>query len=796
MTRRKSKGGFLNLLGNGLLLLCALVGLLRTFLSLYPDVLEQFQIVVISSSSIRSSAYTATPAALETAVQYLTILAIFLAVVVLVIWSLPRFRLPAAAFYAVLLMAAILRYRTYLPDGAKLIYRSIANMFAERVGWISAVSFTFDLSAKDHLAAVFLFLAVALAALALLLGWAIIRGRRWWLVLLLTLPLLLPGLLADLYPDWRFFVILAACWCSMIFASLCRRAVPAGRGAVTILALPLTGLLLTAILLTIPQETYAYPEWAGNANTALTNFINRCFPSEEPVLEGPVPGSTFVGSADSVDLSSAGPLNYSGRNVLRVSADYTGRLYLRGASLTRYTGFSWEPSESGAYSSYMEPYKEEWGDRWVSVSPLLYPALINKDGKAHTFTVQNIGASTAAIYLPYPLASQELSEVASTEDVSFYSPTGRRSHTVTFLPDLLDLATVTPDASTNTLRTEQAYETFAAEEYLHLRLSPALEGVLTALIEPYRSSVNINQNYPHLSIEAAERLAKAELVADILADLCEYDPDTPVTPDGNDFVGYFLTESHRGYCMHFASAATLMLRYLDVPARYVSGFVADVQRGRMITVPDYNAHAWVEIYLPNYGWYPVEVTPGYEGNGNPAAPFIEEPPSPEPSPGETPSESPTPTPVPSATATPSPTKPSASPSPSPSLTLEPNLWQKILSTILGVLKWVGVAAAFTLAVWLGQYLPKRYRKKRLNSPDVNRAVLNGYHYLLRLARWGGQMEPYVLELAQKARFSQHTLTDEERRLVVSLFHEERRRIPEGLSFVKKLLFRYLWGIPR
>ncbi|MFQ8759732.1 MAG: hypothetical protein ACLSAF_10150 [Intestinimonas sp.] len=32
-------------------------------------------------------------------------------------------------------------------------------------------------------------------------------------------------------------------------------------------------------------------------------------------------------------------------------------------------------------------------------------------------------------------------------------------------------------------------------------------------------------------------------------------------------------------------------------------------------VPDSSAHAWAEIYLDGYGWYPVEVTPGYGGGG-------------------------------------------------------------------------------------------------------------------------------------------------------------------------------------
>lgn len=65
--------------------------------------------------------------------------------------------------------------------------------------------------------------------------------------------------------------------------------------------------------------------------------------------------------------------------------------------------------------------------------------------------------------------------------------------------------------------------------------------------------------------------------------------------------------------MHFASAATLMLRTLGIPARYVSGFTAELAAGETVEVPDSAAHAWVEIYLDGYGWYPVEVTPSYEG---------------------------------------------------------------------------------------------------------------------------------------------------------------------------------------
>lgn len=108
------------------------------------------------------------------------------------------------------------------------------------------------------------------------------------------------------------------------------------------------------------------------------------------------------------------------------------------------------------------------------------------------------------------------------------------------------------------------------------------------------------------------------------------------TPYRQDFVNYFLTKNQRGYCAHFASAATLIFRYLGIPARYVEGYVIDSanisEDGKIlpeesyddyydgysalgttavvsVDVSDANAHAWVEIYDFDRGWYPVEVTP-------------------------------------------------------------------------------------------------------------------------------------------------------------------------------------------
>ncbi len=107
------------------------------------------------------------------------------------------------------------------------------------------------------------------------------------------------------------------------------------------------------------------------------------------------------------------------------------------------------------------------------------------------------------------------------------------------------------------------------------------------------------------------------------------------TPRRKDFVNYFLEEKRKGYCAHYASSAVLILRYMGIPARYAEGYavdavevaadaeqteanVADYYEGTSLLpqnsvisydVTDGSAHAWVEIYDENLGWYPVEVTP-------------------------------------------------------------------------------------------------------------------------------------------------------------------------------------------
>jgi Transglutaminase-like superfamily len=84
-------------------------------------------------------------------------------------------------------------------------------------------------------------------------------------------------------------------------------------------------------------------------------------------------------------------------------------------------------------------------------------------------------------------------------------------------------------------------------------------------------------------------------------------------PPGTDPVDYFLFDSLIGYCEQFATAETLMLRSLGIPARLATGYSTGSYDPVLdqAVVREHDAHAWVEVYFGQYGWVPVDPSPGF-----------------------------------------------------------------------------------------------------------------------------------------------------------------------------------------
>ncbi|MEN6335429.1 MAG: transglutaminase-like domain-containing protein [Phycisphaerales bacterium] len=82
-------------------------------------------------------------------------------------------------------------------------------------------------------------------------------------------------------------------------------------------------------------------------------------------------------------------------------------------------------------------------------------------------------------------------------------------------------------------------------------------------------------------------------------------------PQDQDPVTYFLLEASTGYCEYFATGAALLLRFADVPTRYVTGFLVTErdEDGKSWVARNMDAHAWVEAWdRERNAWVIVEAT--------------------------------------------------------------------------------------------------------------------------------------------------------------------------------------------
>ncbi|MFD2671613.1 transglutaminase TgpA family protein [Marinicrinis sediminis] len=102
-------------------------------------------------------------------------------------------------------------------------------------------------------------------------------------------------------------------------------------------------------------------------------------------------------------------------------------------------------------------------------------------------------------------------------------------------------------------------------------------------------------------------------------------PDTSKAVS-DDFVDAFLFEVQEGYCDYYSTSMAVLVRSLDIPARWVKGYTSGFQQqtgpfigvpeeyavmeqeGGEFTVLNSDAHSWVEVYFEGFGWIPFEPT--------------------------------------------------------------------------------------------------------------------------------------------------------------------------------------------
>ncbi|MGN0692575.1 MAG: transglutaminase family protein, partial [Oscillospiraceae bacterium] len=316
-----------------------------------------------------------------------------------------------------------------------------------------------------------------------------------------------------------------------------------------------------------------------------------------------------LGRSDDIEFSDEVMLTVT----MPKSAD---NVYLKGFVGTEYTGNSWKELSGDALDeqddiisgfetmyltpSFMDGYSLEE-----------YDAATGSSLSVNSITVQNIGANRRFAYLPYfitPAASAGIaveSDKAAAEKTIIADVYGiSASRRYGFLRNSFFADRYRSyDTSETLYRDEEKYRRFVYDTYLDIP-------------ETFTAAEYIYGENPITDLNTELSGIKRWLSAN-----CEYDLSAGRLPFGKDFAQYFLTENRRGSCSHFATAAALMCRFRGIPTRYAEGYVIkpedfpeDAHIGDIVTVElkDDRAHAWIEVYLDGYGWFPYEVTPGYE----------------------------------------------------------------------------------------------------------------------------------------------------------------------------------------
>ncbi|MBZ5526489.1 MAG: DUF3488 and DUF4129 domain-containing transglutaminase family protein [Acidobacteriia bacterium] len=307
--------------------------------------------------------------------------------------------------------------------------------------------------------------------------------------------------------------------------------------------------------------------------------------------------SLMTGFSDDVELGQSGTIKQSAAVVMRVrmdSADQTGLLRWRGIALSQFDGKRWSGADRQRVA--LPPDASGW------ITSRAVPAGLRAHAVALRYTVLLEPVATDTLFAPTqpaalrgnfsggePGASGSRSFLLQDSTGSFFNP----FHNFTKLR--YEGLSLQPRISAELLRrAPEEYDAQLRETYLQI---PALDPRVAELAR----SITANAKTPY---------DKAAAIESYLRSHYRYTLELTGRP-GAVALAQFLFDVRAGHCEYFASAMTILLRTLDVPARIVNGFLPGEynELGGDYIVRASDAHTWVEVYFAGYGWITFDPTP-------------------------------------------------------------------------------------------------------------------------------------------------------------------------------------------
>lgn len=448
--------------------------------------------------------------------------------------------------------------------------------------------------------------------------------------------------------------------------------------------------------------------------------------------------------AGRLDVSAVTDENQLQEVLMRFTAGRDGHVYLRHCSYGGYTGTGW-----GTAPEYPGGTVPNFAARAVENSGM---------AEVQEVSIELIAADSGLLYLPYYTAVDFDSDAYANGSGREYSLTHmiyEGSYRSLSLPPALRDA-------------ELAYRQFVYGSYLALP-----ESTRVALL-------NIAEEN---ALKSDDVLESVSLVAEFVRNSAVYNIDTQPYPS-EDYALYLLTVGSEGYCVHFATAAAAMYRALGIPARLVSGVLAETVADTPVEIRRLNEHAWVEVYIDGVGWLPVEVTPGTLDGG--VGDGTEEPAeTPQADAGESqPTPAPVPSPVPDSGG-----EPGAEHNEIEADTKQSDTGGKAAPFLLALL-----AVLLLLAAPFLWYLGKRRRWKKQLGGERNKAAISIWRCAKRICSFGGEMPPVIAQNAQRAFYGRGLESAQELKAGHQALEQLREETYAALPWYKKLTFKYVHGL--
>lgn len=401
------------------------------------------------------------------------------------------------------------------------------------------------------------------------------RGSVWFAAV--SLPLAAVGCAIGLFPSCWGLLLLA---CGLTALLLFRT--DRGRTAALLLA--------GCLLLSAPLGLLSLPESGTGAALASGLHALRYDAAANSMPEGKLH-----------DLSA---WEKNGTPALRVTMEQPQRLYLRGFVGEVYTGRSWQPLDPQTLADEAGRFYWLHEKGYYAQSAVGTAAVLAGQTQVQTVTVTNLSACGAQAYLPTGLADSALLEADCIGDRVAKAP-GKTYSCSCAVGGLRDWYAAQqaladdPDGAAQWLTLDEGYRAFAEAQFLEL--TPEAAGAAQALL----GSEMQGKTLPEI----------LQAIRQTLTEHFVYDESVSTQNGTQDFFQYVQSVTARGYSVHYATAAVLMLRYCGVPARYAEGYYLSGQDAasgeQTFELDETHAHAWAEYYLTGVGWVPFEVTPGY-----------------------------------------------------------------------------------------------------------------------------------------------------------------------------------------